>query len=199
MAIKNRVLCSVLMVMLAGCGDSGEIKGAVKAQLKDPESAHFSGLVISKGGSLACIEYNAKNGYGGYGDSSLAELQKVDSKWAVLTMEQKAVRCTEEGLQAQEDGAKAEADFQHQAIKRLKELGKIAPSSKGSDGPCGGLVWFIGFNAKSIAGNKVTKSSNELYEKNLAKALAMVEAGDCSANFDADMSRIISHELNTHE
>lgn len=39
---------------------------AVKAVLKDPESAQFSGLWVGPGGKYVCGDVNAKNAMGGY-------------------------------------------------------------------------------------------------------------------------------------
>jgi hypothetical protein len=63
----------LLMVLLAAYPALAEDDPAViaaqaklGAQLKDPESARFTGLVIAPGKGLVCGWVNAKNSYGGY-------------------------------------------------------------------------------------------------------------------------------------
>lgn len=183
--MKNIVLPYALAVVLTGCGDRSAtkpavedaVKAAVQAQLKGPNSAQFKQVIISKEGSLACIEYNAKNSYGDYGNPSFAQLQKIDTGWTVMTMEQKQYRCTAEGLQVQEAGDTAEVTSQRQAIAQLKALNKIPSSEEGFDGPCGKLVWLVGFNAKLLAREKIEKSSTELHVKELENALEKALAG----------------------
>jgi hypothetical protein len=55
--------------VLAGCGvaDTYTAEQSVKEQLKDPSSAQFRNVFVSKDGDYVCGEVNAKNGFGAYG------------------------------------------------------------------------------------------------------------------------------------
>jgi hypothetical protein len=54
------------VALLAGCGHQAAVEARVKGHLKDPDSAKFSQLNISKDGSVGCGFVNAKNSMGGY-------------------------------------------------------------------------------------------------------------------------------------
>lgn len=95
-----------------------EVKEAVKALLRDPESAQFQGFAMKRFSERsesykqnarkysgdkeensidACIFYNAKNGFGGYGGWKKAILTKenLTAKWHVFGMdlEKKGDQC----------------------------------------------------------------------------------------------------------
>lgn len=62
----------VLVLVMIGCAyayatrDTRAAKSAVTEQLKDPDSAQFSGLRESSDGKHICGYVNAKNSFGGY-------------------------------------------------------------------------------------------------------------------------------------
>jgi hypothetical protein len=63
-----------LIFVLAGCSSAEkEMLNEVKDRLKDPESARFSQVHLKKSErghrTIMCGLVNAKNGYGGYGES----------------------------------------------------------------------------------------------------------------------------------
>jgi hypothetical protein len=93
----NKYLIFISMVLiLAGCGDDDgpKIKSAIKAKLRDPSSAQFKDMVLSKNKIYACITFNAKNGAGAYASWSIAELRKKDLQWEVTNLDAKAANCT---------------------------------------------------------------------------------------------------------
>lgn len=100
--MKKVLLVAPVVLAIVGCGQSSKMENAIKDRLRDPASAQFKQVVISDFGNFACVEWNAKNGMGGYGDWSIAELKKVDSDWVVTEMEGKAYRCTPEELKSKE-------------------------------------------------------------------------------------------------
>jgi pyridoxal/pyridoxine/pyridoxamine kinase len=78
----------VLMLMLNACGqiEQSKIEKVILSSLsfKDPDSAKFRNLIIDKYNNRACVEFNAKNGFGGYGDWETVSLVKdsaADSSW----------------------------------------------------------------------------------------------------------------------
>lgn len=57
----------IVIALLAGCSPQPapyDYEGAVKNQLRDPESAQFSDVTVNV--ESACGFVNSKNGYGGY-------------------------------------------------------------------------------------------------------------------------------------
>lgn len=80
---------SVLLVLLslAGCSEQSSIENAIRQNLRDPESSQFRNLVVSKGSSRACIEWNAKNAFGGYSDWDVARLDKRNGEWSISQMQ----------------------------------------------------------------------------------------------------------------
>lgn len=97
--MRNILLSVALLATLAGCDnalfDDG-VRKAVRQQLKDPDSAKWEEKILYK--DFACIKYNAKNSYGGYGGSSWAILQLLGpGHWYVKEID--ATSCYESHLQ----------------------------------------------------------------------------------------------------
>lgn len=90
-------------LLLVGCGSKSAVEASVKERLKDPDSAKFQEFIKSDSGEYACIEWNAKNGFGGYGEWRVARLRKVDSSWNILEMEAAPSQCTEEAFVRRQD------------------------------------------------------------------------------------------------
>lgn len=78
--------------ILAACSSSpqADIEAAVRSNLKDPASATFRDLRLSAHNTYACISWNAKNGFGGYGEWSAAKLIHTKSGWQVKDLEIRA-------------------------------------------------------------------------------------------------------------
>lgn len=86
---KHIFFMLIAVALLAACGNSPQmdIENAIRSQLKDPTSAVFKDLRISKGGRYACVSWNARNGFGGYGDWSTARLRLRESGWGIKEIE----------------------------------------------------------------------------------------------------------------
>ena len=93
--MKNLTLLLPLLALVA-CSSSPQqdIEAAIRRHLKDPASATFQNLRVSKYQSYACISWNAKNGFGGYGEWSLARLIHTQSGWQVKDLELKGDETT---------------------------------------------------------------------------------------------------------
>lgn len=66
--MRKLILCVTMLATLVGCDSSmfdNGMRKAVREKLKDPDSAKWEGVVEYE--DFACIKYNAKNSYGGYG------------------------------------------------------------------------------------------------------------------------------------
>lgn len=101
---KTTLAIITISTLISGCGDPAaeraaadakkaaveaerslsEIKQAVLASLKDPESARF-GQFTQVGDNHACIEVNARNSYGGYSGTTPFMVRKIDGKWTAST------------------------------------------------------------------------------------------------------------------
>lgn len=78
-----------ITVGIAGCDSpafDSSIEKAVRAKLKDPDSAKFENAIVVQ--TRACISVNAKNSYGGYTGATIAHLEKLGSDhWYVETLD----------------------------------------------------------------------------------------------------------------
>lgn len=80
---------ALIALGISGCGfsDESKIQDAVRARLKDPDSARFGELTVV--GKQACITVNAKNSMGGYTGDQQAYLQEADGNWDVVDISSK--------------------------------------------------------------------------------------------------------------
>jgi len=77
-----RGVLAILLLALAGCGESGQIKRVIRDSLVDPDSVKFRGDVVhSEDGNRACILVNAKNKMGGYTGFTPVVVDKNNGKW----------------------------------------------------------------------------------------------------------------------
>lgn len=79
-------IAAVFCLMLSACGGS-EFEDAVKSRLKDPDSTKFRSQTVQNDLNLACVEWTSKNGFGGYGEWTVADFKRVDGKWTLLDVE----------------------------------------------------------------------------------------------------------------
>ena len=107
------------------------MKKLVVENLKDRESARFYGdIIYSDARDRACVEYNAKNSFGGYGNSSKAELKKVKGEWTLVSMDSSCSKQTfDEDAKLAKDAAAAQA-LQEERLKERTRLRKVCPQCK---------------------------------------------------------------------
>ena len=77
-------------LIVAGCGEESAVQKAVRARLKDPDSAKFGKGTFVKGrtgDSYACFTVNSKNSMGGYTGDQQAALMKAEGEWHVASIE----------------------------------------------------------------------------------------------------------------
>jgi hypothetical protein len=72
----------LLLLVVVAClpNDKSAIEAAVKENLRDPGSAQFGDLVLSESGQRACIQYNGKNAFGGYGCQSACKRDPLSAR-----------------------------------------------------------------------------------------------------------------------
>ena len=90
-------------LIVAACGDESAAQKAVRASLKDPDSAKFGKSTFvkgAKGASYACLTVNSKTSMGGYAGDEQALLIKSKDEWKVLGIQDFShERCVSVGLQ----------------------------------------------------------------------------------------------------
>jgi hypothetical protein len=88
--MKKFFVILMLVTTLSACdgnNDQSEIQNSVKNYLKDPESAKFKDFIITKNRQFACVTYNAKNSFGGYGEWSIALFEREENGlWQIKDM-----------------------------------------------------------------------------------------------------------------
>lgn len=136
---KTTLTIITVAALISGCGNNTEslITDAIKNRLKDPQSAQFKDIKLSKSGNRACIIWNAKNSMGGYGEWNIASLKLNNDKWEVVDMATYSSDCNEGGFKEAEAkdredgerairGAQAGIESRELALKKLQELRNIS-------------------------------------------------------------------------
>ena len=99
--MKKSLSVLFILLSLTGCSEQSSIENAVRENLRDPESAQFKNTVVSKNSTQACVEWNSKNSFGGYGNWDVALLKKDNGLWTVSEMQVPSKRihmCSKERL-----------------------------------------------------------------------------------------------------
>lgn len=81
--MKRLLLIGCCAVLVAACGESDEVKSVLKQVLRDPDSAIFDRVLVSKDEKIACAIWTGKNAFGGYAAKEITELKKVDGAWRI--------------------------------------------------------------------------------------------------------------------
>lgn len=176
------LLCIVALA-LAGCeGPDDGARAALKANLKDPDSAKFEESITYH--DFKCLKYNAKNGFGGYAGPSWAILEKSGSRWTVVKPSESA--CFESTLKdlAHPDHV-AQKEKANDLIMGALHAGRIAPESVHEvydvpTGPC----WYMATEMRSYAHLSIdaeTPQDKAHYQQELDKLLALAKQGTCKS------------------
>lgn len=81
----------VLVILSDGLGDTNMMRAEVREKLKDPDSAKWGATVLIRGfeeripdkygyATYACLEVNAKNGFGGYTGTKVWLIERSKSR-----------------------------------------------------------------------------------------------------------------------
>ncbi|QNA89436.1 hypothetical protein G4G28_14895 [Massilia sp. Dwa41.01b] len=178
--MRNVFLLAAIAAALGGCGqalfDDG-IKTAVRGRLKDPDSAKWGEIIQYK--NFACIKYNAKNSYGGYGGSSWAVLERNGDSWDVRHIDRES--CDEshlahlaEPINAPAKKAVLEAVLAAFKKKQLIDA-SITDESMLPHGPCRTLIGSL----RSYANAAIDADNKE-------------ERANWKSRFDAEFKKIDS-------
>jgi len=142
--MRNIVLSMTLLATVAGCGNAvfdDAVRKAVREKLKDPDSARWEEKLRYK--NFACIKYNAKNSYGGYGGSTWAVMQDLGGdNWYIVEMN--ADSCYESDLQKLSEKDVATKVAEAAILAEFKKRNLIADSVQDTlgmpDGECKELM-----------------------------------------------------------
>lgn len=167
----KKSFCLLLCAVLSACG-GGEFEKMVKRDLKDPDSAQFRETVRSNELGLACIEWNAKNSFGGYGGWKVAQFEKVEGRWAMRLMEAHHP-CDEASLRLQDDARKREAKGDAAAEAARIEAIKLWAKGRGmseayseklmsANPDCVSLLSSYSWNARAIETDHLAKAAKKL-------------------------------------
>lgn len=180
--MRNFFLSAALLATLVGCGnamfDDG-MKKAVREKLKDPDSAKWEGNIKYK--DFACIKYNAKNSYGGYGGSSWAVLQLLGgNNWYVKEMD--ATSCYESTLKSLSEKEEATKVAEATILGEFKKRKLIADSVQNSfdlpEGDCRTLMSNLRSYA-SLAIDNDEKEKKAAWKAKYDAALKEVDTVKC--------------------
>ncbi len=98
-----KYIIPIVAIALAafGCSsDNTDVENVIKQRLKDPESARFQSIAMNSAKNIACVTWNAKNSFGGYGESTLSSLRKTADSWQIDNLEVQDDYCTQQYLDA---------------------------------------------------------------------------------------------------
>lgn len=180
--MKSVALLCVLVLSLAGCeGADDGARAALKAGLKDPDSAKFEESITYK--DFKCLKYNAKNGYGAYAGASWAILEKRSYGWTVLKPGESA--CFESTLKdiAHPELVEQKSEATRQIMAAM-HAGKLAPESAQDvyqvpPGPCWRMATEMKANS-SLAIEAEDAAVKTAYGKKFDEQLALAARGVCA-------------------
>ncbi len=96
MKVEKFTITFIFLSLLTACGGNSDVENAIKARLRDPDSAKFQKVLVSKDQTRACAIWNAKNSFGGYGDWEIWRLKKIDGRWKEFNRKGDPEYCTVE-------------------------------------------------------------------------------------------------------
>lgn len=182
------------MLALTACGltDQSKIEKAIRDNLKDPDSAQFRNLIIDKHGNRACIEFNAKNGFGGYGDWETVSLEKnssMSNSWFPTNIDlngkldkvETEKFCSSLGVDVDVNAIhdKAFSDAQNTAIETIKKNKHI--SSEEVQKTCGSAVYIFATYQSGLAVARALNNKEDIdkFEKMLLNEKPLEDSVYC--------------------
>lgn len=180
----KRLIAIFFILTLVACGEDSKIKEAIRDKLKDPGSANFKDVLVSKDGRRACAVWNAKNSMGGYSGWEVAQLLYQSSGWTVTKMKWEEDRCSEHGFQILDAEFVADQEARRKVIEMLSKARKISVSEAESLTRNSCLMMLIDYsvNAQMQARDKL--NGEEISARSLEKQKAMEDIlrhGDCDS------------------
>lgn len=174
--MKKGWVVGFFSLLLVGCGEQAELEKLVKSQLRDPESAKFKDFIVSDKKTRACLIFNAKNGFGGYGSWSVAEFQKTADVWEARTLKGSEENCSSTGFKALDTSEQVSVDSKFEFIRLIAKLNAISDydaSKIEQRKDCASLASSYKWAMSRLAEYRVRGNDNMIkyYEKDLQDTL----------------------------
>lgn len=190
--MKLLTLILATAVCATGCDNKffdSDIKKAVRAELKDPDSAKFEREI--KIGNRACVLVNSKNSYGGYTGAKVTHLRRHESgEWDPNPYN--IGPCTKERLESLIKSDQLHNEAEATVINKLKSKKLIAitveKTSEIEDAECqdfaNDLVYKI-IGAQDMEDELESSGyRRKMYQEKSAKGFKIIESGSCKGKLD---------------
>lgn len=171
------------VVGVVGCDSSAfdnSIKKAVRAKLKDPDSAKFNDETVVR--TRACISVNAKNSYGGYTGATIAHLKNLGSdNWYVETLEGES--CYTHVLEEKLAVDKADEDAEKALLDKLKSKKLIDAKVKDvysiEDKKCQDFASDL-MSSIRLANKAKNEEDKKSWQEKANQKIALIDSGSCN-------------------
>ncbi|MDH0142397.1 hypothetical protein [Aquipseudomonas alcaligenes] len=183
--MKRNAAIIFFALAIYGCNDESKIQDSVRSKLKYPESAKFENIFLSKDGTRACIKWNAKNSFGGYGEWSTAELKNNEGTWIVENMQGYDFNCSDEATTLNErvESAKKEAlQKAFSLIQKSRNLSDEQMSLTNMPRDCRAIAYTYARTVESVVRAKHNGAGIEQAEAREAKIRNKLQKGNCSSS-----------------
>lgn len=181
--MKRAWIILAIAASITGCDSyqfDNSIKKAVRAELKDPDSAKFKDELVVR--TRACISVNAKNSYGGYTGATIAHLQNLGSdNWYVETLN--GAPCYAHVLEWKLAIDKANDEAEKALIDKLKAKKLIESTVQSvysiADKKCQDFASSLmtSIRLANEASDEVEKKS---WQANANEKMAVIDSGSCN-------------------
>lgn len=180
--MKVALFTLVMTAGITGC-DSGvfdnSIEKAVRAELKDPDSAQFKEQIILK--TRACISVNSKNSFGGYTGPQTAHLKNLGNDfWALETIGKEP--CYRSVLERKLEIDKENDEAFKAIIDKLKAKKLIDESVQDVMSIKDQKCRLLALNQRAyikLASEAKDQARKEYYQAEARNELAVIDTGSC--------------------
>jgi len=120
------LIAASCVALLSGCSDpSSELGELIKPRLKDPDSLKITQTTSNSESTRACVLWNAKNSFGGYGQPSVTSFKKSSTGWAIAKWEADVEKCSQAYFDA--------LDAYYEYIAEFKDIKDKLPPETASE------------------------------------------------------------------
>ena len=182
---SSLLIAAAMSALATSCAvdTDSALHAVIKRQLKDPESAQFHSATYSSSGKQACMDWNARNGFGGYSDWVTTRLKKSATSWEIVETSSTCTSVKLDEHEALEAGELASTEAEKVALAALQKARKIDRDEALAlvdSGGCRKLFVSFAFFARSVAENSIRPAPNTIdYQQKLAEARAILDSGLC--------------------
>jgi hypothetical protein len=177
------LLALAVCLGLAGCSNSdSEAQAALKGYLHDPDSVTFEESITYK--NFKCLEYNVKNGAGGYAGSIWAIMEKRDYGWAARKLTEDF--CNETSLKhaAHPGMAAREKEARRQMMAVLHDANLVSKEIDDEflvpKGPCADMARdMTSYARRAVQAEDATERAR--WQEKVDKLIAVAKGGQCKS------------------